>query len=171
MDVTEPARAPAADRAESGADAAQAERRGTSCGLLMLRLGRAAGARIGAALGALDMHPHEYALLHALADGRGASQAELAAALRVHPSNFVALVDGLEAEGFLDRTRDPADRRRHLLELTPAGRERLARAEEAVAAGERELLAPLSDSECARLERYLERLAARACAVRGARRC
>src|SRR5215208_5777373 len=136
---TDAGSAPGRDRADPP--------QGTACGLLMLRLGRAAGAQIGAALAALDMQPHEYGLLHALAEEGGASQAELAAALRVHPSNLVALVDGLEADGLVARTRDPVDRRRHVLELTPGGRERLARARRAVEEAEGELLAPLDARE------------------------
>ena len=139
----------------------------------MLRLGRAAGARIGGALAALEMHPHEYGLLHALAEEDAASQSELAAALRVHPSNLVALVDGLEAEGLVERRRDPADRRRHVVALTTAGRTRVARARRAVEEAEEDLLAPLEAGERVELQRSLERLAARACAARrgGGRGC
>jgi len=139
----------------------------------MLRLGRAAGARIGAALDALGMHPHEYALLHALAEEDAASQSELAAALRVHPSNLVALVDGLEDGGLVERRRDPADRRRHVLALTTAGRVRVARARRAVEDAEEDLLAPLEAGDRIRLQEYLERIAARACSARrgGGRRC
>ena len=162
---TDAGSAPGRDRA----DPPQA----TACGLLMLRLGRAAGAQIGAALAALDMQPHEYGLLHALAEEDAASQSELAAALRVHPSNLVALVDGLEAEGLVERRRDPADRRRHVLALTSAGRARFARARGAVEEAEEDLLAPLEEGDRIQLQGYLERLAARACFARrgGGRRC
>jgi len=145
----------------------------TACGLLMLRLGRAAAARMGAALAGLEMHPHDYAVLHALNEEGGVSQTELAATLRVHPSNLVALLDGLEAEGLVERRRDPTDRRRQLLELAPGGRERLDRAKAAVENTERDLLAPLASADRRRLHAYLEQLAAHSCAARAGkgRRC
>jgi DNA-binding MarR family transcriptional regulator len=137
------------------------------CGLLIMRLGRAAAVRMADALDGLDMRPHEFAVLHRLAEAGPVSQQQLGAALRVHPSNLVALIEGLEGDGLVVRPRDPADRRRYLLELTPRGRRRLARAEEATEAVERELLSPLSEREARVLHSYLTRLAGHVCAVRG----
>jgi DNA-binding MarR family transcriptional regulator len=123
----------------------------------MLRLGRAAGARIGAALAALDMHPHEYGLLHALAEEDAASQSELAAALRVHPSNLVSLVDGLEAEGLVERTRDPADRRRSRVMLTQKGERVLIEADKLADAAAASLLSGLDADELAQFHALLLR--------------
>ena len=148
------------------------EAEATACGLLMLRLGRAVAARMSAALGAVHMNPHEYAVLHALSEGGGVSQAELAATLRVHPSNLVAILDGLEGEGLIERQRDTSDRRRQLLALAPAGAERLNDARAAVEEAEQSLLAPLESSDRRRLHAYLERLAAHTCVrVAKGRKC
>lgn len=138
------------------------------CGLLILRLGRASAFRLGAALSALEMHPHEFAVLNGLAEAGPMSQRRLGETLRVHASNLVALIDGLEAGGLVVRRRDPCDRRRYMLELTPAGARRLERAREAAREAEQELLAPLSEAERRRLESYLSRVAAHAC---GGRSC
>jgi DNA-binding MarR family transcriptional regulator len=135
----------------------------------MLRLGRAAAARMSAALAAMEMHPHEYAVLHALSEEGGISQAELAATLRVHPSNLVALLDGLESGGLVERRRDPRDRRRQLLELGPEGAARLTQARAAVDEADQSLLDPLPGADRQRLRRYLEQLAAHSCAPPGAR--
>jgi DNA-binding MarR family transcriptional regulator len=155
-----PARAPSPPTAS--AEAASEEGSG-GCGLLILRLGRASAVRLGSALSALDMRPHEFAVLNVLAEAGAMSQGRLGEMLRVHSSNLVALIDGLEAEGLLVRGRDPTDRRRHLVELTSAGRRRLEAARGAAEQVEHELLAPLSEPERRRLHAYLSRLAAHAC--------
>jgi DNA-binding MarR family transcriptional regulator len=44
----------------------------------------------------------------------------------------VLLLNGLEARGFAVRERDPEDRRRHIVRITPAGRKALVQAERAL---------------------------------------
>lgn len=140
------------------------EARKPSCGVLLFRLSRASGEGLGGALAALDMRAPEFAVLHLLADAGPISQGALARALRIHPSNLVGLLDGLEHRGLVLRRRDPGDRRRHLLELTETGGRRLAEAERAARAAEREMLAPLTRQERERLRDYLTRLAGHFCA-------
>jgi DNA-binding MarR family transcriptional regulator len=48
-------------------------------------------------------------------------QSELGHAMGVDPSVLVTLLNPLEADGLVSRERDPSDRRRHLVTLTPAG--------------------------------------------------
>jgi MarR family transcriptional regulator, lower aerobic nicotinate degradation pathway regulator len=160
-------RATAADAApkDAGAEAFSEDK---ACGLLILRLGRAAGVRLAAALSALGMRPHEFAVLNGLDEAGPTSQGTLGAAMRVHPSNLVALIDGLEADGLVVRRRDPGDRRRYLIDLTAAGRRRLGQARRAAAQAEEDLLAPLTAAERARLHSLLKRVAAHAC---GSRAC
>jgi len=134
--------------------------------LLLARLARTAGYRVGEALAAMQMRTHEFPVLNHLAETGPVSQQELGEALRINPSNLVGLLDSLEADGLLVRTRDRADRRRHLVELTAAGRRRLARAWDAAAATERELLAPLSATEREQLHVSLQRLVGHSCSGR-----
>ena len=89
---------------------------------MILRLARAAAWRLGRSLAASGLRWPDYAVLHHLEAQGPAAQRELAAALRIQPSNIVALLDELQRRGFLRRTPDPADRRRHRVELTPRGR-------------------------------------------------
>src|SRR5215210_4853636 len=126
-----------------------------ACGLLILRLARASGRRLATSLESLGMSGQEFAALHLLADSGPVSQQQLSEGLRIHPSNMVGLLDALEADGLIGRTRDPADRRRHLVGLTPAGLRRLAHAQKAAIEAERELLAPLSPAERSELHSYL----------------
>ena len=53
------------------------------------------------------------------------SVSELAAAERVRPQSMAQTVGDLEAEAMVARTPDPDDRRRALVSLTDAGRERI----------------------------------------------
>ena len=109
-------------------------------------------------------------MLHHLQQAGPLSQQELGSALRINPSNLVGLLDALEADGLIVRPRDPADRRRHLVELTADGQRRLAEAKRAVAAAEQDLLAPLTEAERVQLHGVLERLASHTCAAPAARR-
>jgi DNA-binding MarR family transcriptional regulator len=147
-----------------------AERAGaTGSAFLIFRLARATGYRLAEALAALDMRTHEFAVLHHLRQAGPLSQQELGSALRINPSNLVGLLDTLEGDGLIVRPRDPADRRRHLVELTTEGQRRLAEAKRAVAVAEQDLLAPLTEVERVQFNGVLERLASHTCAVTGGR--
>ncbi len=135
--------------------------------MLIFRLARVTGFRMARALAELEMRTNEFAVLHHLQLAGPLSQQELGGALRINPSNLVGLLDDLEADGLVVRPRDPADRRRHLVGLTPAGDNRLAQAKRAVAQAERDLLAPLEVSERQQLHDLLERLARHSCAPDG----
>jgi DNA-binding MarR family transcriptional regulator len=135
----------------------------TGYSMLIFRLARVTGYRIGQALVSLGIRTNEFAVLHHLHRAGPLSQQELGGALRINPSNLVGLLDALESDGLIVRPRDPADRRRHIVGLTAAGQKRLAQAKLAVAEAEHELLAPLSASERSQLHDLLERLAGHSC--------
>lgn len=52
----------------------------------------------------------------------GITPGETAAVLRLHPSTVTVIVKGLERAGLVERSEDPADRRRTRLHATAAGR-------------------------------------------------
>jgi DNA-binding MarR family transcriptional regulator len=98
-------------------------------------------------LAALDMRPRHLLTLTVLRDLGGSTQQALARVLTIDRTNLVGLLNELEAEGLIERRRSSEDRRRHIVELTPAGSEALARAEFALAAVEDEVLAALDASQ------------------------
>jgi DNA-binding MarR family transcriptional regulator len=141
---------------------------GTGCGILLARVARMSGQALGQALEALRMSGHEFAILHRLDQGGSVHGRELSRTLRLHPSNLVALLDQLEADGLIARRRDPSDRRRQIIKLTPAGTKRLRLATAAAAEAEQELLSPLTADERQALTGYLERVAEHGCDARRA---
>ena len=83
-------------------------------------------------------------------------QRELREALGVQAGSFSELAARLEEWGFLTREQDPADRRRILLRLTEAGRERAAKD---ARARDAELFCALSEEEQAELRILLQKIA------------
>lgn len=75
------------------------------------------------------------------------SQREVADLVTLHPSEMVALIEQLEAAGFVARDRDPEDRRRYRLTLTADGERLLARFGPVARAAEDAVLAPLDPHE------------------------
>lgn len=102
--------------------------------------------------------PH-FAVLTSLAEQGAASQAALGRRLWIDRSDLHAILAELERAGLVARVRDPADRRRNIVTITPVGMDALSRLDERVESAQRALLAPLSGSERRELLRLLERLA------------
>jgi MarR family transcriptional regulator, lower aerobic nicotinate degradation pathway regulator len=98
-------------------------------------------------LAALELRPRHLLTLTVLRDIGGCTQQALAAQLSIDRTNLVGLLNELETEALIERRRSPEDRRRHIVEVTPAGREILAKAEFALAAVEDEVLAALDATQ------------------------
>jgi DNA-binding MarR family transcriptional regulator len=96
-------------------------------------------------------------LLSYLNSGAPALQQQLCEALWLDANNCVLLLNELEDLGYVQRRRDPVDRRRHVVELTEAGRTALERAEAAQESLGDELFAALSEEERATLRSLLGR--------------
>ena len=105
----------------------------------------------------LGMSLKEYMALSSLRDQTNVSQQGLCDALHLDPNNCVLLLNALESGNLVERRRDPADRRRHIVVLTPAGRLALERAERALESVEDEVLCALSREERVTLHRLLLR--------------
>jgi DNA-binding MarR family transcriptional regulator len=68
------------------------------------------------------------------------------------------LLNELESARYLIRRRDPQDRRRHIIEMTTAGRHALERADKARETLDEEVLAVLSAEERATLRKLMNRV-------------
>src|SRR2546421_270199 len=76
-----------------------------------------------------------------------ASQRELAEAVGIQGATLSHHLDAMESAGLVPRRRDPANRRLHLVELTPAGDALFLRLRDAATAFDRRLPAPLSEGD------------------------
>ena len=121
--------------------------------VLLTRLSRVVYRRASEEL--LGIRLKQYVALNYLRDQGHTPQQELGEALHLDANNLVLLLNDLEDDGFVERRRNPSDRRRHIVEITPTGEQALARAERALESIEDEILSPLSGDERATLHRLL----------------
>jgi DNA-binding MarR family transcriptional regulator len=70
----------------------------------------------------VGIRPAQFSVLTVLAHNPGRTQSQVAAALGIKRTNFVALIDSLERRGLAERRPSPSDRRSHALHLTDAGK-------------------------------------------------
>src|SRR6184192_2375635 len=132
-----------------------------SATFLLKRLGFAAKERAMEAYEETGLHPYHHAILIVLGEGSRETQGAIADMLGYDRGQLVGLLDELEEHGFVERRRDPKDRRRHLVRLTADGKRMLRRLRALSRQIEDEFLAPLSDEERAHLHALLLRLAER----------
>ncbi|MCO1655966.1 MarR family winged helix-turn-helix transcriptional regulator [Pseudonocardia humida] len=127
---------------------------------LLTQIGSQAAARFAERTAELDLTPPQVGLLRAVAVAPGRSQQALARHLGTPPSRLVALVDGLDERGLVERRRNPDDRRLHALHLTEAGHDLLRRIAEVGQAHNDEVCAALTEEERSTLTALLARIAA-----------
>ncbi|WP_329137011.1 MarR family winged helix-turn-helix transcriptional regulator [Streptomyces sp. NBC_00670] len=115
--------------------------------------------RMTAALAPYGMNPRELGVLSTIeGGGQEWSQSELAGRLGVDRTTMVALIDGLEGKGFVERRRSERDRRRNVVMLTTEGKRCRREADEARERVERDFLAPLDEATAATLTAALRTL-------------
>jgi DNA-binding MarR family transcriptional regulator len=122
--------------------------------MLLAKLGRLAQRRCNDALKPSDLMPRHMQVLAELRQGP-MSQQTLADRVGVDPTKLVGLLNDLESQNLVLRRRDPADRRRHIVENSQAGEARVEAALAVTAAVEDELLAGLDGEQRAQLRELL----------------
>jgi DNA-binding MarR family transcriptional regulator len=105
----------------------------------------------------LGMRLKQYMALNTLAQTPGIGQRQFGEAVHLDPNNTVLMLNELEAAGWAERRRDVDDRRRHVVEITTAGRRALKRADQALDGLEEDVLDTLSPEERATLRDLLAR--------------
>ncbi len=137
---------------------------------LLKRLGFDAKSRSHAAFEGSGLTAFHYAVLALLDEEPRETQAQIADSLGYDRSQIVRLLDELEDRELVLRKRDPDDRRRHVVKMTPAGREKLAELRAIIEGIEQEYMAPLSAAERDTLHELLTKLASHhdpRCILRG----
>lgn len=99
-------------------------------GLLLARISAVLNEVADERLAEVGLSGRDYGILAILATDGPGSQYELAGMLGKAPGVVVGAIDKLEDAGLVERTRDPADRRRSRVTVTAAGTAALARADE-----------------------------------------
>ena len=127
-------------------------------GVLLAGRGAVASARVRTALATRGLTMRSVFTLTQLADGPVNQQA-LIDLLGVDPSALVAVLNELEGLGLLARQRDAADRRRHIVTITPEGTKTLAEVDAILGGADDDLFAALTPNERTQLERLLEKVA------------
>lgn len=112
-------------------------------GFLVVRIAEMVDRAFVDALAGLGLNARHLRLLVLVERAQGLNQRELAMQLGMDPGNLIAVLDSLEAEGLLDRTRSETDRRQRLVSLTSKGRRALAKALRATAAVDARILESL----------------------------
>ena len=128
---------------------------------LLKRLGFAAKQRSLDEYAQTGLGPYHHAILVLLEESARETQAEIADALGYDRGTLVGLLDELEERKLIERRRDPDDRRRHLVRVTPEGKKMLGRFRALNRRVEDEFLAPLDAEQREQLHALLLALAAR----------
>jgi DNA-binding MarR family transcriptional regulator len=131
----------------------------SSTPFLLKRLGWVVKERAHEALDETGLQGQHHAILSLLDEGERENQGTIADALGYDRSQLVGLLDELEEQGFVERRRDPRDRRCHLVSMTPAGKDALARLRTILQRVQEELLAPLDPEQRETLHTLLLELA------------
>jgi DNA-binding MarR family transcriptional regulator len=103
----------------------------------------------------LGMSMKVFSTLNFVRDHDGIGQQQLGELMGVDANMLVLLLNQAEDAGFARRVRDPKDRRRHIVEMTDAGRVALERAEAGVQEVEGEILSALDPEEREQLRALL----------------
>jgi DNA-binding MarR family transcriptional regulator len=126
---------------------------------LLKRLGMTAKEQTVDAYEGTGHSPYHHAILAVLDEGLPETQGAIADALGYDRGQLVGILDELEESGLVERRRDPDDRRRQVVLMTPAGNKALARMRTLSQRADDEFLATLTPQEREQLHALLLKLA------------
>jgi DNA-binding MarR family transcriptional regulator len=114
--------------------------------------------RVDEQMAAAGASMSQWALLKTVGDEPDLSQRELADRVLLTGSTLTHHLDRLETDGYIDRTRDTADRRIVRVALTPSGTHRRTELDTIVTAGDATIRTLLSERDYQTLNRLLATL-------------
>lgn len=127
-------------------------------GIELARTAREVGRAFEQALEAAGGSRPMWLTLVALKQQPQANQRQLATQIGIESATLTHHLNGMETDGLLMRRRDPANRRVHIVELTPAGEAMFHRLRQVVGAFDRQLHTGLEDTQVAALRAHLAQL-------------
>ncbi|GIM93358.1 MarR family winged helix-turn-helix transcriptional regulator [Paractinoplanes toevensis] len=117
-----------------------------------------AGRLVSDGFSAAGARGYHYRVLTSLDVDGPTTQANLGRRTGIYPSDIVATINELQANGYVMRSLDKTDKRRNLVSITPAGRKRAKELTKTVATIQDALLEPLDETERDELTRLLVKL-------------
>jgi MarR family transcriptional regulator, lower aerobic nicotinate degradation pathway regulator len=126
---------------------------------LLKRLGMKAKEESTEAYAGAGVHPYHYAILATLSEAERETQGAIADALDYDRGQLVGLLDEMEELGLVERRRDPDDRRRQVVAMTPKGKKMLAKMRALARKLDDAYLAPLDAAQREQLQELLLLLA------------
>ena len=132
---------------------------GDNVAFLLSQLGHRSATVFADLIASIDLTPPHSGILRAIAAEPGLSQQALSGQLGLLPSRVVAYVDELEDRGYVERRRNPDDRRLHALYLTAAGKKVMGKIGELARQHERLMTAGLDAEQRSTLRRLLSLVA------------
>ena len=134
---------------------------GDGVAFLLAQLGHHAATLFAEQMASIDLTPPHAGILRAIASDPGRSQQALSGQLGLLPSRVVAYVDDLEDRGYVERRRNPDDRRLHALYLSASGKKLMSKIGDLARQHDRRLTAGLDDDQRETLRGLLGALAER----------
>ena len=134
---------------------------GDNVAFLLSQLGHRSASVFADLIASVDLTPPHAGILRAIASEPGRSQQALSGELGLLPSRVVAYVDELEDRGYVERRRNPDDRRLHALYLTASGKKLVSKIGELGRQHERLMTAGLDTDQRDTLRRLLSAVAER----------
>lgn len=132
---------------------------GDGVAFLLAQLGHHAATLFAEQMASIDLTPPHAGILRAIATDPGRSQQALSGQLGLLPSRVVAYVDDLEGRGYVERRRNPEDRRLHALYLSASGKRLMKKIGDLARQHDRRLTAGLNDDQRETLRGLLGALA------------
>ncbi|MEV0672166.1 MarR family winged helix-turn-helix transcriptional regulator [Mycobacterium sp. NPDC050441] len=130
-----------------------------SVAFLLAQLGHRAATLFAEQMATLELTPPHAGILRAIGGQPGLSQQSLSTQLSLLPSRVVSYVDDLEDRGYVERRRNPDDRRLHALFLSTAGKKTLRRIGELARRHDERMTAGLDAAQRENLRELLQTLA------------
>ena len=127
-------------------------------GYLLNRAAQRCRDHFDAMVAPLGIKGKHFTILALLEEEPGLAQIEISERLAIDRNTMVLLLKDLEDLNFIERHRDPSDRRAHVVTLTESGKAILAQGTEFARRTNKEVFAPLSADERLQLRTLLSRL-------------